>query len=80
MSKSLVPINHKLYSRSCDFQNKFCGVFIRLLDLYIILLKQHLERMNDWLVRAETRMALDDVIEPTQEGVEKQVADHEVCN
>ncbi|XP_074624754.1 dystrophin-like isoform X2 [Acropora palmata] len=49
----------------------------RLLDLYIILLKQHLERMNDWLVRAETRMALDDVIEPTQEGVEKQVADHE---
>ncbi|XP_067049827.1 dystrophin-like [Acropora muricata] len=49
----------------------------RLLDLYIILLKQHLERMNDWLVRAESRMALDDVIEPTQEGVEKQVADHE---
>ena len=80
LRKSLVPINHELYSRSCDFLYKFYRVLIRLLDLYIILLKQHLERMNDWLVRAESRMALDDVIEPTQEGVEKQVADHEVCN
>jgi len=49
----------------------------RLFDLYMILLKQHLERMNDWLVRAESRMALDDVIEPTHKGVQQQVSNHQ---
>lgn len=49
----------------------------RLFDLYIILLNQHLERMNDWLLRAESRMALEDVIEPTHNGVRQQVADHQ---
>ena len=51
----------------------------RLFDLYMILLKQHLERMNDWLVRAESRMALDDVIEPTYELVQLQTSNHQVC-
>jgi len=49
----------------------------RLLDLYIILLKQHLERMNDWLVRAESRLQLDDDVEPTYEGVQTQVTNHQ---
>ncbi|XP_078374994.1 dystrophin-like isoform X3 [Oculina patagonica] len=49
----------------------------RLFDLYIILLKQHLERMNDWLVRAESRMALDDDVEPTHAGVQLQVTNHQ---
>ncbi|XP_022785545.1 utrophin-like isoform X2 [Stylophora pistillata] len=48
----------------------------RLFDLYVILLKQHLERMNDWLVRAESRMALDDDVEPTYEGVNSQIINH----
>lgn len=50
----------------------------RLFDLYIILLKQHLERMNDWLVRAESRMQLDDDVERTYEGVQAQVTNHQV--
>lgn len=50
----------------------------RLFDLYIILLKQHLERMNDWLVRAESRLQLDDDVEPTYEGVQTQVTNHQV--
>jgi len=49
----------------------------RLFDLYIILLKQHLERMNDWLVRAESRLQLDDDVEPTYEGVQTQVTNHQ---
>ncbi|XP_058967140.2 spectrin beta chain, erythrocytic isoform X3 [Pocillopora verrucosa] len=48
----------------------------RLFDLYVILLNQHLERMNDWLVRAESRMALDDDVEPTYEGVNLQIVNH----
>lgn len=52
----------------------------RLFDLYVILLNQHLERMNDWLVRAESRMALDDDVEPTYEGVNLQIVNHKVFN
>lgn len=52
----------------------------RLFDLYVILLNQHLERMNDWLVRAEARMALDDDVEPTYEGVNLQIVNHKVFN
>ncbi|XP_073238321.1 uncharacterized protein [Porites lutea] len=49
----------------------------RLFDLYLILLRQHLERMNDWLLRAESRISLDDVIEPTYKRVQQQVWDHQ---
>ena len=36
--------------------------------------------MNDWLVRAESRMALDDDVEPTYEGVNLQIVNHKVFN
>ena len=34
--------------------------------------------MNDWLLRAESRISLDDVIEPTYKRVQQQVWDHQV--
>ncbi|CAH3126447.1 unnamed protein product, partial [Porites lobata] len=50
----------------------------RLFDLYLISLRQQLERMNDWLLRAESRISLDDVIEPTYKRVQQQVWEHQV--
>ena len=49
-----------------------------MFDLYLIFLRQHLERMNDWLLRAESRISLDDVIEPTYKRVQQQVWEHQV--
>ncbi|CAH3030450.1 unnamed protein product, partial [Porites evermanni] len=49
----------------------------RLFDLYLILRRQHLERMNGWLLRAESRISLDDVIEPTYKRVQQQVWEHQ---
>ncbi|CAH3126441.1 unnamed protein product, partial [Porites lobata] len=49
----------------------------RLFDLYLISRRQHLERMNGWLLRAESRISLDDVIEPTYKRVQQQVWEHQ---
>ena len=43
-------------------------------------MKQHVERMNDWLLRAEATMALDDDVDGTYEEVKTQAHNHEVSS
>ena len=43
-------------------------------------MKQHVERMNDWLLRAEATMALDDDVDGRYEEVKTQAHNHEVSS
>ena len=49
-----------------------------MLDTYILLLKQHLQRMDIWLKMAESRMKQADEIGPAYDDVKKQLEDHQV--
>ncbi|XP_020615403.1 dystonin-like isoform X2 [Orbicella faveolata] len=50
----------------------------RMLDTYILLLKQHLQRMNVWLKMAESRVKQEGEIGPGYDDVKKQLEDHQV--
>lgn len=49
-----------------------------MLDTYILLLKQHLQRMNVWLKMAESRIKQEGEIGPGYDDVRKQLEDHQV--
>jgi len=49
-----------------------------MLDTYILLLKQHLQRMNVWLKMAESRVKQEGEIGPGYDDVKKQLEDHQV--
>ena len=49
-----------------------------MLDTYILLLKQHLQRMNVWLKMAESRIKQEGEIGPGYDDVKKQLEDHQV--
>ena len=55
-----------------------CFRLIRMLDTYILLLKQHLQRMNVWLKMAESRIKQEGEIGPGYDDVKKQLEDHQV--
>lgn len=50
----------------------------RLLDTYILLLKQHLQRTNIWLKMAESRIKQEGETGPGYDDVKKQLEDHQV--
>ena len=56
----------------------YCCAFNRLLDTYILLLKQNLQRMNIWLNMAESRIKAQGEIGPGYDDVKKQLEDHQV--
>ena len=49
-----------------------------MLDTYILLLKQHLQRMSVWLKMAESRIKQEGEIGPGYDDVKKQLEDHQV--
>lgn len=49
-----------------------------MLDTYILLLKQHLQRMNVWLKMVESRIKQEGEIGPGYDDVKKQLEDHQV--
>ena len=59
---------------SHGFSTGLCRVF----DTYLLLLKQHLNRINDWLSRAEARMNTEEEIGTQYENVKQQLEDHQV--
>ena len=52
--------------------------FNRLLDTYLLLLKQNLQRMNVWLNMAESRIKAQGAIGPGYDDLKRQLEDHQV--
>lgn len=49
-----------------------------MLDTYVLLLKQQLQKMNVWLKMAESRIKQAGEIGPGYDDVKKQLEDHQV--
>ncbi|XP_048577507.1 dystrophin isoform X2 [Nematostella vectensis] len=49
----------------------------RVFDTYILLLRQHLNKMDDWLTKAEKRIAATEEIGPGYDAVQKQQDEHQ---
>ncbi|XP_032241710.2 dystrophin isoform X2 [Nematostella vectensis] len=65
-----------LENRLNDLRAHSSKEMARLYDLYVILLRQNIDRIHDWLLRAESRMTLDDGIGPTHDDVLQQQKEH----
>ena len=56
-----------------------CGINLpRLFERYIILLKQQLARMNDWLSKAEKRMKQTEEVGTNFDTIKQQLDKHQV--
>jgi len=63
--------------RNKELEEKAAKEERRLLDTYILLLKQNLQRMNVWLNMAESRIKSQGEIGPGYDDVKKQLEDHQ---